>query len=308
MKNRKFILASSIFTIALISGLLSTTLLTLANEKDKSGDYQPRITGSALEIHIFDNGKVLVRGAKVLSVGSSSFTAVNSWGSSTLSWTVNTGSETEFIRRYGGKSNIAEISVGDYVSFNGVLVQTASSFTVDAKAVKDWSVQKARASFTGVVTGLSSSTQSFTLNAEEKGIITVNVTASTTIMKGTSTVLFGEIKVGGRVRVSGLYNNLNKVLSADEIKIYLDRAVERHVFEGKLTSIASTTLPVSIVVKVEKLGDTKINIATDTKIWNQKYAPALLVDFRVGDKIRVYGSYESGEIDAEAVRNTSLPR
>jgi hypothetical protein len=176
--------------------------------------------GSTIEVHINDDGKVLVRGARVTAISASGLTANVSWGSSTIAWTVNTNSSTELIRRFGAMSSISEVQVGDYVSFQGPLDTTVAAPTVTAKALKDWSIQRKNASFGGTITSINSTNKSFVLATPERGNITVNTVASTTITQGSTTVPFTSLTVGKAVKeVKGLLNNLTMVLVADMIKL-----------------------------------------------------------------------------------------
>ncbi len=99
--------------------------------------------GSTLEVHISNKGKVNVQGAKVTSISGNTINASTSWGSVGLSWAVNVLSDTRLVRRFGGTATISEISVGDFIGFQGNLVTTsASPIVVNATKVKDWSIQK----------------------------------------------------------------------------------------------------------------------------------------------------------------------
>jgi hypothetical protein len=87
-------------------------------------------------------------------------------------WNVVTDPSTSIIRRYGGSSLLSEISVGDYISFNGPLDTTKATATVNAKTVKDWSIQKRHADFSGSITSVATSTSSFVLQTKERGALT----------------------------------------------------------------------------------------------------------------------------------------
>lgn len=258
--------------------------------------------GSTLEVHIYDNGKVLVRGAKVTAVGTNTVSANTVWGATNLAWTVNTDNSTEFVKN----SSVSAISVGDYISFNGNLVVTSSGLTVNAKTLKDWSAQKKNASFIGKVTALE--TNSFTLTTEERGNVTVNVGTATAITKGDAQAAFGDIHVGDKVMANGSFNSASMILDAKKIKIYVNKTAEQGTFEGALKAIAGTTAPTYLTLTRGEGGDITVNIPAGISIVNKLYLAASLSDFKVGDKIRVWGLGEGATIDATVVRNTSLPR
>lgn len=227
--NKLFYLLSTV----LILGGLAFSGIAIAND-DRGGEDQGRSeqakeihsNGSTLEVHFFDNGKVLVRGAKVTAVSGDSVRAFTSWGSVNLDWNVNVMSNSQLFRKTGGNSSIAEISVGDFISFQGTLVTTnASPIKVNASVIKNWS--------------------------------TKNVPVRTTI-------------------------------------------------EGKISSIADTSLPTTMVMNS---GDKvyTVSISTNTSILNLSWLRAVISSFNVGDNVRVYGTINSDlTMDATVVRDISL--
>ncbi|MDO8482637.1 MAG: hypothetical protein Q7S86_02350, partial [bacterium] len=272
--------------------------------KDKNDH---RSVGSKLEIHISDDGMALVRGAKVTAIAGNVISASTVWGSTSLLWTIQSDSATNVIRRSGGQSNLSEISIGDFVSFQGKLVTTSGNLTVNAKILKNWSVQKKNVSFIGKV--LSLGANSFVLSADEHGQVTVN-TASAVITKNDAAVTLAVINIGDKVMAKGLFDETLRVLSADKVKVYVDKASEQHVFEGKLKAIAGTTLPTSITLTLgdDDNKDVTVNIPAGISIVGRFYLTVSLSDFKVGDKVRVWGLREGTTIDATVVRNVNLPR
>ena len=192
-----------IFVLALIVGIGFSRIARAEDEgrgDDRDQKSEAHKNGSTLEVHIYDDGKVLVRGAKVTSVSGTTVNAVTTWGSVNMAWAINTDSKTKMIRRYGGQSMLSEISVGDFVSFKGNLVNTvASPVTVQAQILKDWSIQKKNATISGSVSSIDATAQSFVVAAGERGDVTVKVTSSTKIVKGDATMTFADIIVGAKV-------------------------------------------------------------------------------------------------------------
>jgi hypothetical protein len=133
-------LSKSMFLVPVFAVLLCAAMLTtnvFADENDN-----PHAIGSPLEVHIFDSGKVLVRGAKVINVTGPMINATTTWGSYVTSWTVNTSSSSAIFNRPGGHFPITDIKVGDFISFTGKIDTSKTSLTVNAGAVKDWSKKK----------------------------------------------------------------------------------------------------------------------------------------------------------------------
>ncbi len=277
------------------------------NDRDDDGrknEREARLVGSSLEVHITDSGKVLVRGAKVASVSDSTITATTMWGSAVMNWTITSDANTKLIRRYGGASAMNEITVGDYISFQGSLVTgTASPMTVLAKTIKNWSVQKKNATFEGTVSSVSGST--FVMSTKKDGNITVTTTGTTQFMKNSATATLADVTVNSKVVTTGLYNNLTHTLDASKVvvKIAEPQAMTK---EGTLVSIAGTTAPTTFVLASGNTNYT-VRISASTSVLKNNWLSATLSSFAVNNKVRVYGVVNADNtIDATVVRNTDL--
>ncbi|MDP2649990.1 MAG: hypothetical protein Q8P16_00295, partial [bacterium] len=137
--------------LALVGGVALLGLLALSASPALAHSLEFRGNGNAfiksiaapLEVHVNGNGRVLVRGAEVVSVGSGGvITAENALGGSTLVWTIQTDEDTQFLSLAGETTSVGDISVGDLISFRGTIDETASNFTVNADIVKNWSDTK----------------------------------------------------------------------------------------------------------------------------------------------------------------------
>ena len=156
-----------------------------------------------------------------------------------MNWTITSDANTKLIRRYGGASAMNEITVGDYISFQGSLVTgTASPMTVLAKTIKNWSVQKKNATFEGTVSSVSGST--FVMSTKKDGNITVTTTGTTQFMKNSATATLADVTVNSKVVTTGLYNNLTHTLDASKVVVKIAEP-EAMTKEGTLVSIAGTT-------------------------------------------------------------------
>lgn len=221
MKNNK--------KIGILSGLLVLTMILgfsgVASAKNRDGGDDddrgksseskafrtPHSLGSTLEVHFYDNGKVLVRGAQVTSISGTTINASVVWGSVTLPWAINT-TGAEFITKHGGKSSVSETQVGDYVSFSGTLQTTTSSpFTVNAVTIKNWSktqTSNQKTTIEGKIKTMTSTTVpgTFVITSSEKDY-TVKVATDTSVLNTlwlkTSLTNY---KVGDKIRVHGTIN------------------------------------------------------------------------------------------------------
>ena len=284
--------------------LLSLAFLVVGAPGFAQQSPEPRET-PPLMVNISANGRVLVRGAKVTSVATSTVQAQTSWGPFAITWTVVTDGATEILRRQGGAGPMSEIAIGNIVSFEGTLDQSAATQpTVRAKILRNWSVEKQRINAFGVIQGVASTTQSFILNTEERGSVTVLTTAATKFTRQNATTTFAALRAGDVVSVHGLWDRGANTLQADWVKI---RNEQRRTFEGgRLKTLPGAVKPTSMIVTFGRF-DYTVNIAEDTSVLGRDWLPANLAGFMVGHHIRVYGAGEGTVIDATVVRDMDLP-
>ncbi len=312
------VLALSVITSAALFG--SSAIVKAENENhgnnnenrgsevndSRKHEKEAKLVGSTLEVHITNNGNVLVRGAKVTAVSGNTVTATTMWGSANITWAVNTDGNTKLLRKYGGASVLSEIAVGDFVSFQGSLITgTATPMTVLAKTLKNWSIQKKNATFEGIV-GTKTGT-SFVLMTNNQGNITVNTSATTQIKKSDdSTGVFADIPNSSKVVATGLYNNLTKTLEASMVKVKQVAPASAVTKEGTIKTAPGTTAPTTLVMTSGGT-DYTVRIVTGTSILTNNWLTASLTNFTVNNSIRVYGTVNADNtIDATVVRNTNL--
>lgn len=296
-------------TIGIIALALSAALSPVyADSENKGKDHktEAHAVGSTLEVHINDSGKVLVRGAKVTAVSGNSISADTTFGGSTLSWVVDATETQKVVRRYGGSSSIAEIQIGDFISFTGNLTGTGTTWNVKATSLKDWSIQVKNSSFSGTVASITNS--SFVLTTENGKSITVNTDSNTKITKGDETVAFSTITVGAKIsKTEGLFNNNLNTLQAKSIKLYKDPILNKRTFEGKISSTTSVLPPTTFDFSSE--GKVyKVIVPAGISILNKDWVQIPLTSFQANDSVRVYGAIQAANtdtIDATVVRNTS---
>lgn len=308
----------SIFSVLLFFVLSLTFGVVFAeNNKNEQGFQKKedreewKIPGGEPRVEITPAGKVLVRGAKITAISGNEITTKVSFGTPEILWVVRTSPSTQLSRLFGGKTTLSEFSVGDVVSFSGVLVDSVSPLTVQADVVKDWSIQKTQASFLGTVSLITASS-SFTLTTKNQGVLTVTTSASTTFKKENDTVSFSSIASGDKVEVKGLFNNTSRVLTADKVYLLKKETVKppKTLEGGVLRSVSASTTPATLVVQFKNV-DYSVSVDADTALLSNVWTKINLSDLRAGDKIRIYGSESvstSTLIEATVVRDTSIPR
>ncbi len=287
-------------TIVTVAGLGSAALGVFG--ANRPFPVEPAIP--SLSVEIKTNGIVAVRGAKVSEVATSTLVATTNWGSSSLSWRVNAGDSTEILRRYPGQARFSEIAPGHTISFRGSLDQTSPGLIVQAKVVRDWSIERITLNVFGVVTSRDAGAKRFVIQTEEHGPITVVVMDATQILKSKATTTFDAITVGMRVGARGAWDRTAKILQADQVKVHRE---ERRVFSnGRLQSLPTTSVPpTSIMVRFGGV-DYTVNISPETAILNRNWEAVSLSDLKSGDHIRVYGVRDELAVDATVVRDVDL--
>lgn len=134
-----FIFALSTFIFSFPTQRATATAPAAASAQSAAeGDVRP------LEMHIAANGLVLLRSAKVVSLGGSTLTVSTAWGESDFIWTVRTDAYsyesrtfgTRFLHRDGTKASLNEFHIGDSVTVTGMLDPEASEPVINADSVR----------------------------------------------------------------------------------------------------------------------------------------------------------------------------
>ena len=90
-----------------------------------------------LEMHIANNGLVLLEGARVVSLSGGRIRVEMKWGSESFSWLANTNSNTKFFASNGEKTTLANIQVGDTLTVSGMLTNGGAEPSMDAVFVRE---------------------------------------------------------------------------------------------------------------------------------------------------------------------------
>lgn len=199
-------------TLLIASFLLVSTVFADSNKHDsvREGDEHRKevvMVGTTLEVHVNDNGKTLVRGAKVMAISGGTINATTVWGGVALNWTVLADANTQFINHFDGRTMLAEIKVGDMISFRGQLVTTGTGLSVQAETLKDWSLQaRLRPQlFEGTLKTMSGTTLPAVLTVTIDAVdYTVNAAANISILNNVwLTTSLAQLHVGDHVRLYG---------------------------------------------------------------------------------------------------------
>ena len=135
------------------------------------------------------------------------------------SYTVNIDSKTQLRRRFWGKAELSEFSIGNIVNVIGLWTDDTHT-AINATLIRNISIQKRFGVFFGEVKTVLTSGWVMSTKSENRADQTVTVSASTTFenRKG-ETMTQADVKVGHRVRVRGLWDRtLNTVTEVTNVK------------------------------------------------------------------------------------------
>lgn len=90
-----------------------------------------------LEVHIANNGLVLLRGARVVSISSNNIRVATTWESTAVQWTLKTNSNTKFYNSKGETQTIGDIKMGSIVSASGHLSGSGDALAIEARSVRE---------------------------------------------------------------------------------------------------------------------------------------------------------------------------
>lgn len=192
----------------LITGLLSVTILgaavsapVLAKELEGPGETMVHTVRSAVKW-----GAIL--GTLTTKNSDGTWTVTTKVGKSI---TVSISDSTKLLRRFGAKSSVDEMQMGDKLSIRGTWANTEKT-SLTATWIRDESIQKRNASFTGTVT--STSDTSFVLQPVRRKPQTVTVSSETklTDRRGGS-INESDVQTGNKVIVSGVWDSTNSTLT-----------------------------------------------------------------------------------------------
>lgn len=151
---------------------------------------------------------------EILAINSNIFTIK---GNDSKNYQANVTDKTQLRRRFWGKSQLSEFSVGDKVNVIGRWTDENKNI-IDAVLIRNLSIQKRWGVFFGDIQ--SKTDDSFVLKTSARGNQTVNVGATTKyVNRKEETIGYGDLQVGHRLRVKGIWDRtLNTINEVDQIK------------------------------------------------------------------------------------------
>lgn len=210
--------------ILTLSVLTFLTLLSSSIQAEETATPSPSTRRQEIQGKIKDQITTKIKRA---AIGTGKLTAVSG---TTLtvqkddkSYTVNTGTfdkcTTKIVRRFGAKSEISEMSIGDILNIIGYWTDDTKT-AVNACVIRDRSIQIRFAVFVGEVKSLTENGFVMSTVSEKRPDQTIVVSDTTKFVdRRAQTISRSDIQVGHKVRVKGLWNNqTNTVTEVKQVK------------------------------------------------------------------------------------------
>lgn len=219
---KKLTIALLAITVLMIGGVI------LVQGKNNGGDnIKPNIDNiqksdlkQRIQIDETSAGNMAwITGAKIIGISGPSTSTPNLINVTVFgqNYKIEVGTSTNVVRQYWGKSEIdlSEFSVGDIVNTYGIL-DSADYFLIHAKTVRNVSIQKLNVVINGTILSISTSTNSFMIEATKTGTSTINVIidANTKIYSGDTLKLFSDLQNGTKVTVRGIWDRTKSYVQA----------------------------------------------------------------------------------------------
>ena len=175
--------------------------------KKQEEQIKEKIATRAGDIKLFKGTKIVITQGELTGINGTILTIKKD----DKSLQVLTDDKTQFRRKFWGKSEISEFSIGDKLNVMGTWTDDTKTI-IQARFIRDISIQMRHGVFFGEVKSISGST--IVMSSKKRGEQTVTVDDATKIINRKQGVLnLSDIVPGHRIRVKGLWNSLNSVIT-----------------------------------------------------------------------------------------------
>ncbi len=226
--NQKTAILALVLTFASLTPKVFASSIAEAREERKEArreyreekknlfeQFKERFSSRAAEVRNFMSARVNISNAKVTAKTDTTLTIEKDG----KSYTVSIDNKTQIRRRFWGKSELSEFSVGNIVNVIGIWTDDSHT-TITARLIRNLSIQKRFGVFFGEVKSLLGDGWVMSTKSENRADQTVTVTGTTKFenRKG-ETITKADVVVGHKVRVRGLWDkSQNTVTEVTQVK------------------------------------------------------------------------------------------
>lgn len=198
-----------------------------AMQKDNRGALR-RIAGKGTRVHLVD--------AEVTAVSDTTLTVKKD----DKTYTVNTDAKTKFRRHFWGRSELTEFSVGNIVNIWGTWADETQT-TINAKMIRNLSIMKRHGVFFGTIKTVGDN--SFVITSVHRGDQAVTLATTTKLInRREQAITFGDLQVGHRIRVKGLWDKSQNTVT--EVRQVKDFSLPPQTEKTTTTTPTATETPV----------------------------------------------------------------
>jgi len=131
--------AQSLLTVFNTGEVMSTAPGTVSLGGTQNGPAPTSVAAvpAQLEMHIANNGLVLLRGARVIAISGSTIDVMMAFGLTNFTWAVQTTMNTNFLTPQGAKGSLGDIHVGAFVTVTGMLAGNDTEPALSAQYVRE---------------------------------------------------------------------------------------------------------------------------------------------------------------------------
>jgi hypothetical protein len=206
--NNKILSAVLFMSFGLMMGALNPAF-AVANRPSPRGfgeEVRERIASAPGVVKKLFKERVTLTGT-VASISGATMTVTKD----SKTYTIQTDGSTQFRRRFWGKGAMGEIQVGDTVNVTGKWTDDTQT-TIQAKLVRDVSIQKFNGVFFGTIQSVTGSGWVMTTVSRGNQTVTVSQTTKFTDRKGKS-LSQTDVAVGHKVRLRGLWDRKSNTIT-----------------------------------------------------------------------------------------------
>ncbi|MDO8564945.1 MAG: hypothetical protein Q7R88_03050, partial [bacterium] len=251
--------------------------------------YEPQSVGAgAPEVHINRDGTISIKSGRVEQMAGTTFYLSMKWGALPMRFTMKTDAKTKVTKRYGGRAEVAQIKIGDYVDAEGSFIVGSDFFGLEAATIKDWSLQEESETFSGKILEVNPD-GTYSLQTPLK-VIVLRAASTTSVRKGSVEIPWSKMGKGDSIVLAdGVYDYVTNTLSARSVVVFQAKnPFAAKNYEGVLKHIEGTALPTALIVTVGG-ADYRVELSSESSVMRKNRAKAEIRRFIVGDKVRFYG-------------------
>lgn len=226
--------------------------------------------------------------------------------------TVNVGTSTAIVRRFGGQSGLDELSANDQLVVTGSL---AGPTVVNAVRIQDLSIQAAYTTLIGAILQVGQSSIQVLVQQDPTHrspfhpgqIFTLPVGSATKVTIGTSTTTGSTagLMSGQQVTALGVYNRTGTQFQATfSIRV---RSVSRTYTGFLVVAPTSTTAPATLVLQLGDGQQVQVQILPSTVLVRRYNGTSGLDELSTGDQLVITGQQSGTQpLVATRIRDNSL--